>query len=273
MPLLLLRQAAATTSSSGQSRIDPTKDQRTTIIVACVYAVAIIILWNIPILNYILYPFKLLTVGFHEFSHAAVGLCTGARIESITLEPNEGGATRMRGGIPWLTLPAGYLGSSVIGAALIACGFDERASKVASIVVGVFFLFTLWWARRDWLTWVLILAMIGLFVLFWLVASSVALRYFVLFIGVMNCLYSVWDICDDLIFRKVNESDASAFSKVVGGPPQFWGVIWLLISIAFFGAGIVVGILAFKTPVAQQQADNFLDVNLRRRFFLGYSRI
>ncbi len=63
----------------------------------------------------------------------------------------------MRGGIPHLSLPAGYLGSSLIGAALIACGFDERASKVASIVVGVFFLFTLWWARRDWLTWVLIL--------------------------------------------------------------------------------------------------------------------
>ncbi len=61
--------------------------------------------------------------------------------------------------------PAGYLGSSIIGAGLIACGFDERASKVASIVIGVFFLFTLWWARKDWLTWVLILAMIGLFVL------------------------------------------------------------------------------------------------------------
>ena len=65
--------------------------------------------------------------------------------------------TRMRGGIPHLSLPAGYLGSSLIGAALIACGFDERASKVASIVVGAFFLFTLWWARRDWLTWVLII--------------------------------------------------------------------------------------------------------------------
>ncbi|KAJ1022089.1 hypothetical protein NDA18_005323 [Ustilago nuda] len=265
MPHLLLQRQA----TSGQSRIDPTKDQRTTIIVACVYAVAIVILWNIPILNYLLYPFKLLTVGFHEFSHAAVGLCTGAKIESITLEPNEGGATRMRGGIPWLTLPAGYLGSSIIGAALIACGFDERASKVASIVVGVFFLFTLWWARRDWLTWVLILAMCGLFVLFWLVAGSIALRYFVLFIGVMNCLYSVWDICDDLIFRKVNESDASAFSKVVGGAPQFWGVVWLLISVAFFGAGIVVGILAFKTPMAEQQADNFLDINLKRSLLLS----
>jgi len=41
----------------------------------------------------------------------------------------------MSGGIAWLTLPAGYLGSGLIGAALIACGFDTNASKVASIVL------------------------------------------------------------------------------------------------------------------------------------------
>ena len=55
----------------------------------------------------------------------------------------------MSGGIPWLTLPAGYLGSGLIGAALIACGFDTNASKVASLVLAVFFIFTLWWARRN----------------------------------------------------------------------------------------------------------------------------
>ena len=55
----------------------------------------------------------------------------------------------MSGGIAWLTLPAGYLGSSFIGAALIACGFDTNASKVASLVLAVFFLFTLWWARKN----------------------------------------------------------------------------------------------------------------------------
>jgi hypothetical protein len=64
---------------------------------------------------------------------------------------DEGGETRMSGGIPWLSLPAGYLGSSFIGACLIACGFDTNASKIASIVMGLFFLFTLWWARRNWL--------------------------------------------------------------------------------------------------------------------------
>ena len=33
----------------------------------------------------------------------------------------------------------------------------------------------------------------------------------------MSSLYSVWDICDDLILRKVNESDASVFAKRYGG--------------------------------------------------------
>lgn len=95
-----------------------------------------------------------------------MGVLTCATIHSIELDrellhlqlntadhggiaADEGGATSMSGGIPWLTLPAGYLGSSFIGAALIACGFDTNASKVAVIVLGVFFLFTLWWARRN----------------------------------------------------------------------------------------------------------------------------
>jgi hypothetical protein len=55
----------------------------------------------------------------------------------------------MSGGIPYLTLPAGYTGSAFIGAALIACGFDINASKIASLVLAAFFLFTLFWARRE----------------------------------------------------------------------------------------------------------------------------
>ncbi len=64
---------------------------------------------------------------------------------------DEGGATRMSGGIPWITLPAGYLGSSLIGAALIVCGFDTNAAKIASLAMAAFFLFTLWWARKSWM--------------------------------------------------------------------------------------------------------------------------
>ena len=55
----------------------------------------------------------------------------------------------MSGGIAAITLPAGYLGSSFIGACLIACGFDTNASKIACLVLAVFFVFTLWWARNN----------------------------------------------------------------------------------------------------------------------------
>ncbi|KAF5348724.1 hypothetical protein D9758_006792 [Tetrapyrgos nigripes] len=246
-----------------QSRVTPNGTQRTTLIVAAVYILVIAILWHIPFLSWIIYPFKLLTVGFHEMSHAFMGVLTCATIHSIELDPNEGGATSMSGGIQWLTLPAGYLGSSLIGACLIACGFDTNASKVASLVLAVFFLFTLWWARRDWLTWVLIAGMTGLILLFWFVAGGVALRYFILFVGVMSCLYVLWDVIDDTIARKVNSSDASAFAKVCGCcPSQVWGVLWLIVAFVFFALGVIVGLVAFKDTAAEQKEDasHFLPV-------------
>lgn len=239
-----------------EERVTPNATQRTTLIVAGCYIIAIAILWHIPILSWIIYPFKLLTVGFHEMSHAFAGVLTCAHIHSIELDPDEGGVTKMSGGISWITLPAGYIGSCFIGACLIACGFNTDASKVASLVLAVFFLFTLWWARKDWLTWVLILGMVALIVAFWFIAGGVALRYLVLFIGVMSCMYALWDIVDDTISRKVNTSDASAFAKICGCfPAQVWGVIWLLIAFVFFGLGVIVGLVAFKETAEQQKQD------------------
>jgi len=238
------------------SVLKPNETQRNTLIVAGVYILAIGILWHVPYLNRIIYPFKLLTVGFHEMSHAIAGVLTCAHIHSIELDPDEGGVTKMSGGIPAITLPAGYLGSSFIGACLIACGFDTNASKIACLILAVFFLFTLWWARKNWLSWVLIVGMYGLIILFWFVADAVALRYFILFIGVMSCMYVLWDVIDDTIRRKVNTSDASAFADICGCcPSRVWGVIWLIIAFVFFAAGVIVGIAAFKESAAEQKAE------------------
>ncbi|KAI0781205.1 hypothetical protein BD413DRAFT_608371 [Trametes elegans] len=51
----------------------------------------------------------------------------------------------------------------------------------------------------------------------------------------------------DTIARMVNGSDASSFAHICGCcPSQVWGVIWLIQAFAFFAAGILVGIVAFK---------------------------
>ena len=237
----------------------------------------------------------MLVIAFHEFGHAITACCTGGRVESISLDPHEGGVTHMRGGISAITLPAGYLGSSLIGALLIFCGFDIVASKVASIVLGVCFLLTLWWARKDWLTILTIILAVGLLVACWFIKHAEPLRFVVvsvearssypgtstkltpvkLFIGVMSCLYSVWDIvrlpdlysyylvltttseqCDDLILRKVNSSDASVFARKYGGSSQCWGVIWSIISLLFMIAAILAGIAAFHQSFSQQEGDS-----------------
>lgn len=247
--------------------------QGVTLGVIAAYVVGIAILWNVPYLRYILWPFKvspkhqpfeisftdflqMLVIAFHEFSHAITSCCTGGRVESISLDPHEGGVTHMRGGISAITLPAGYLGSSVIGMLLTFCGFNIVASKIASFVLAACFLLTLWWGKKDWLTILTILTAVGLLVACWFIAQAQALRFFVLFIGVMSSLYSVWDICDDLILRKVNSSDASQFAKRYGGSSQCWGVIWSIISLCFMAIGIIAGIAAFPQSWEQQKKDS-----------------
>ncbi|KAF2265561.1 hypothetical protein CC78DRAFT_615716 [Lojkania enalia] len=230
--------------------------QAVTLGIIAVYIVVIALLWNIPYVRWVLWPFKMLVIAFHEFGHAITACCTGGRVKSISLDPNEGGVTHMQGGWQAVTLPAGYLGSSLIGALLTFCGFNIVASKIASIVLGVCFLLTLWWARKDWLTIITILLAVGLMVAFWFIKHGEALRWVVLFIGVMSSLYSVWDICDDLILRKVNSSDASVFAKRYGGSSQCWGVIWSLISLFLMVCGILAALAAFKQSFEQQQDDS-----------------
>lgn len=196
----------------------------------------------------------MLVIAFHEFGHAITCLFTGGKVESISLDPREGGVTHMRGGWSALTLPAGYLGSSLIGALLIFCGFDIVASKVCSMVLGVCFLLTLWWGKKNPLTIFTILTAVGLLVAFWFIDHANALRFFVLFIGVMSSLYSVWDICDDLIWRKVNSSDATVFAKRYGGSSRGWGVLWCIISFVVMVLGIIAGIAAFPGTYEQQVA-------------------
>ncbi|KAE9962126.1 hypothetical protein BLS_000787 [Venturia inaequalis] len=263
LPYALFEDFIAESSAPSASRrmlatrsLKVNKAQSVTLGIIAIYVVVIALLWNIPYVRMVLWPFKMLTIAFHEFGHAITACCTGGRVKSISLDPREGGVTHMTGGISALTLPAGYLGSSIIGALLIFCGFNIVASKIASIVLGVCFLLTLWWARRDWLTIITVLLAVGLLIACWFIAHAEALRFVVLFIGVMSALYSVWDICDDLILRKVNTSDAYVFAERYGGSSACWGVIWAIVALMFMAAAIVAAIAAFPESATQQRDDS-----------------
>jgi len=241
----------------------PSQDQLTTIYICIGYSFAILILWNVRYLKELLLPFKIVTVALHEFGHASVGICTGtpihsflfikgAKIESIEVNPDEGGLTKLRGGNPYLTLPAGYLSSSFYGALMLFAGFNILASKIVTVLLGVSLLVVLFYAK-NWLTRFITVAFgVALGLLWWL--QEVGLRYVVLFMGVMSSLYSVWDIVEDLIRRRVNESDASRFSQLCGGSPQLWGFLWFLISLSFIALSIF-GALVLLPDANNQTVD------------------
>ena len=179
---LAVRSAVAavhltTTTLLSRRALTVNSTQKVTLGVIAAYTVAIALLWNLPYIRWSLWPFKMLVIAFHEFGHALACVLTGGKVKSISLDPREGGVTHMQGGKTAVTLPSGYLGSSLVGGLLIFCGFNIVASKVASIVVGVCFLLTLWWGRRDWLTIGTILAAVGLLVGCWFIAKAEALRY------------------------------------------------------------------------------------------------
>ncbi len=81
--------------------------------------------WYTPVV----YPLKIFVVLLHELSHAVALWVTGGTVESISLDPRQGGVTLGRGGIAFITLSAGYLGSLAFGALLV---LGAQSAKIRS---------------------------------------------------------------------------------------------------------------------------------------------
>ncbi|GAA0139149.1 hypothetical protein LIER_00758 [Lithospermum erythrorhizon] len=218
-------------------------DQKVFLYTIGVFIVVILLLWR----TFLLTPFKLITVFLHETSHAIAAWLTCGKVEGIQVHANEGGVTQTRGGAYWVILPAGYLGSSFWGMILVLASTDIFTSKIAAgcfiaALVIVLFLAKNWTLRGLCIGFMIFIG--GMWYL--QVKTKVKiLRYVILFIGVMNSLFSVYDIYDDTISRRINSSDAEKFAEVCPCPCNgvAWGVIWGMISFVFLCGAMYLGLI------------------------------
>ncbi|BGP51228.1 hypothetical protein JCM10450v2_007157 [Rhodotorula kratochvilovae] len=246
--------------------LKPTHDQSITLyVIAICTIVGIGIGWNLFILRDLLYPFKVFTVAVHEMGHVLVTICLGGHIGVFCIDPKVGGLTRQAIGdqrelpLPLAALPPGYLFSILVGGVLTFCGFNTLASKIASFIIGLCWIGV--FLRVEVPAKIMTLLAIGLMIGLWFVDHAWGLRFYVLFLGVMNSWYCLWDVADDAFFAKEHPSCPYHHWEVLPSlSPAAWTMIYILLSFLFFVGFILAALAAWKeSPHAMYcQAQTFL---------------
>lgn len=201
---------------------------------------AIFLLWNYPVL----YPLKLLVVFFHESSHALMTVATGGSVETLVIDPMQGGHVISVGGDRFLTLSAGYLGSLVWGVVIYLIAVRTRLDKAMMILLGVIVIAIAVFFIREMFA----LAFAGvtgviLILMGWklpMEVNDLVLRV----IGMTNMIYVPYDIYSDTIARSELASDAFMLAEEFGGATWLWGGVWLVVSLVLVVITLVVGLSA-----------------------------
>ena len=200
-----------------------------TLVAYCGIILVVHIFWN----TIFIYPLKILTVFFHELSHALAALITGGKVLEIVLDPQEGGHCLIAGGNGFLVSSAGYLGSLIWGGIILVTAANSRRDKQLMVALGtILVVVSLIWIR-PFLSFGFIFSMIlgGILISSGKYVSAKINDWTLRTVGLTSCLYASLDVKDDTIDRDLVHSDAGALGEITGMPSLFWGYFWMALAI------------------------------------------
>lgn len=172
----------------------------------------------------LVYPLRLLTVLLHEGGHAVATVLTGGRVVEIVVNAEESGHTLSAGGIHFLILQGGYLGSLLAGLALTAV---PAAARGVTVLLGLLALVALAFVPLlsfGFLYTALVAA--GLFALAWKTSHRTC-QLVLRAVGLFVVADAVRDILSDL-----GRGDAALLAGLTGVPAFVWSALWLVAAVA-----------------------------------------
>ena len=191
-------------------------------------AVVALGLWDTPVIK----PFRFFMVMIHELCHAAAALISGGEVAEIRTHWNESGHTMSRGGLVPLISSAGYVGAAFLGAFTIYVGSWPAVQRAIMGTIGCVVL---------WMTF-LYTPVMGVDFVFGMLSGAVligiaaqmprASRWTATLLGVMLCLYSLYDFRTDLWMNTAN-TDAGILADYWGIPLLAYPIAlsWALVSV------------------------------------------
>jgi hypothetical protein len=222
--------------------------RRQTLTVAAVAAFIVFVLWNIPQLDFILYPFRLFVTFIHEAGHSIAAVLTGGRVIEFTVFGNGTGVATTAGGNRLLILPAGYLGAAFFGALLFYLVNSVPFPRKISLAVGTLMIVVALYLRASGIA--LFTGVLGgLGLLYLSLRGSTHLNTLVLnLLAVLTGLNAVLDLV--FLVRNTGASlgsirnDAAAMAELtLGIPAVIWAVIWALIAVFMLGCAVWYSVL------------------------------
>lgn len=207
--------------------------------VLAIALLASLVLWNLPFGGLLLYPFKLIGTWIHELSHGLLMIATGAGFDHMYVYRDTSGLAYPRDNVgalgSALIAAAGYMGTPLWGALLLATARTARAARIALLVLatalGITALAVL---ANAFGAWALGACALG----FATVAAVVPPRGRVIvvqFVGAQMCIDAVLDV--RVLFRPsqvvdgvvARTSDAHNMARLTLGTTDDWAV-WLWVS-------------------------------------------
>jgi hypothetical protein len=219
-------------------------------------AVLLLVLWQIPGVGFVVYPFRLFGTFVHEISHGIAALATGGDFHRFTVSPDLSGLAWSAGGWRWVISSAGYIGSAVFGGVLILLAARGAASRVLLMTLGlVLGLLCLLFVRNLFgILSGLVLAAATFYTGYRLRPpwSDVVLLVLALQL-VLDGFNSLFTLLRLSAASNV-QTDALSMAQATGIPAVIWSLVWAAISLAVLGYTLYLAYRRRVLPAAKAGA-------------------
>ena len=197
-------------------------------------------LGSLPGLSLALYPFSLFVTLIHESWHAMLTVVTGGTVRSLEISPDLSGAIVHRGGVEALIAPAGYIGASVTGAAILVTPLRLSRWLVGGLAVFPLLALVLCHPASAFTAIWCIAFIAGLGVAAWRLNGRL-LALLQVFLGVEVALNALRDVTTLIFLSGSNvhmQTDAQNMAQALFGPSFLWSALWTLISVLVLSAAL-----------------------------------
>jgi Peptidase M50B-like len=202
-------------------------------------AIATIVLWQLPVGNYILYPFTILATWFHEMSHGLMAQLLGGQFRKLEIFGNGSGVATYAMSLslapigPAIVAAAGPMGPPIAGSALILASRSFKAATLSLKILGGFLLLsTLIWVRS--LFGLIAIPLLGLIILGIALKAPRWMQGFAIqFLGVQACVstYHQLDYLFSYSAGPLGLSDTAQMQQRLLLPYWFWGGLMAIASL------------------------------------------